>query len=184
MVDPSLQSTTSSEVGAHGPEQPSNAVTLKRELPDAINLVPTMNKKTKGDQDPENHDIYRLRNKENKGFDEVARIMNRQRAASGKTPNFTSNAIYSRYKRNAAQIAAYYGETFQPCQLDIDAGTAFNLVSLASDFDKHEDDLLVQAYLAVMEDTWKNVVERIKQLGGRHHEPEMCARRCAQLGMR
>lgn len=184
MIDPSLESATSPETISHVQAEPVNPANMKRELPDAFKFVPAMNKKAKGDQDPENHDIYHLRNKENRGFDDIAKIMNEHRVAAGKPPNFTSNAIYSRYKRNAAQIAHQLGEIFRPCKMDIDSGTVVNLVSLATQFDKREDDLLVEAYLYVMNDTWRQVSQRLRELGGRYHEPNMCAHRCAQMGMK
>ena len=181
LIDPSLHSHAVPEMIGQDTVPASRPVNLKREFPDA-GLVRDMNKKLKGDQDPENHAIYQLRNKENKGFDEVAKIMNKRRQELGKTAKFTSNAIYSRYKRNAPQIAAALGETFKPCQADINAGTAFFLQSVATDFDFQEDDLLLQAYISIHKDTFKLVSQRIQDLGGRVHTPEMCANRLSQLG--
>ena len=130
----------------------------------------------------ENHEIYRLR-QENKQFDEIAEIINHVRSASGKPSNLTGNAIYGRYKRNAALIAAARGEVFKPCELDLQAGTNLKAITqpVPTGFDEFEDRLLVQAYKYVIENTWLLVSKRLEETTGRVHEPADCANRFAYL---
>ena len=79
----------------------------------------TLGKKHKGNRlsgkyDPENHEIMRLRQEENLDFKEIADRLNETRYKNGGKADFTDNAIYSRYTRNAPLIAQMKNEKFVP----------------------------------------------------------------------
>lgn len=130
----------------------------------------------------ENREIYRLR-QENKQFDEIAQIMNDARSADGKPSNLTGNAIYGRYKRNSALIAAARGEIFTPSKIDLHAGTNLKAITrpVPAGFDDNEDRLLVEAYKYIMENTWLLVSKRLEEMTGHVHDPADCANRFAYL---
>ena len=65
------------------------------------------------EHDPENHEIKRLR-EEGLSWAEIEKEMNNQRVKTGRMPNLTENAVYSRYMRNAPRIAAANGEFWLP----------------------------------------------------------------------
>ncbi|CAD6591290.1 MAG: hypothetical protein ASARMPRED_005296 [Alectoria sarmentosa] len=161
-----------------------NATQMKRALSEASSRIAAggVQKKAKGDMDPENHEIYCLR-QENRQFDEIAEIINNARSAKGRASNLTGNAIYARYKRNATLIASARGEVFKPCELDLHAGTNLKAITqpVPADFDDREDRLLVEAYKYVMENTWFLVSKRLEETTGRIHDPADCANRFAYL---
>lgn len=161
-----------------------NATQMKRALSEASSRIAAggAQKKAKGDMDPENHEIYRLR-QENKQFDEIAEIINNVRSSHGKPSNLTGNAIYGRYKRNATLIAAAKGEVYKPCALDFQAGTNLKVITqpVPAGFDDNEDRLLVEAYKYVMENAWVLVSKRLEDTSGRVHDPVDCANRFAYL---
>lgn len=161
---------------------PCDAGRLKRQLDQAAGYIPGSYKKAKGDLDPENHEIYKLR-QTNMTFEAVAKKINTMRAKAGKVGDLTANAVYARYKRNAPLISAAKGEKFQLCELDENMGTLAALAEAKNTytFDPTDDILLVRAYSDVMADTWKLVSQRVQELGGQYHEPELCARRYGHL---
>lgn len=161
-----------------------NATQMKRALSEASSRTAAggAQKKTKGDMDPENHQIYCLR-QDNQQFDEIAEVLNKARAASGKPPNLTGNAIYGRYKRNAVLVAAVRGEVFKPSKIDLQAGTNLKAITqpVPTGFDDNEDRLLVEAYKYVRENTWSLVSRRLEETTGHVHDPADCADRFAYL---
>ena len=136
-----------------------------------------------GEADPENREIMRLRQVENLEFDEIARLINKKRAKLHMSATLTANAIYSRYKRNAPLIAAADGKRFSPATRDRKAnGTGINFKPAVpafeiEGFDPKEDEILVRAVKDVEDQHWNIVAARIVELGGKHHEPEMCSMR-------
>lgn len=70
--------------------------------------------KPAAEHDPENHIIKKLRDDEGLKWGEIAELLNEKRIKAGRVPNFTDNAIYSRYFRNAPRIAALNGEAWEP----------------------------------------------------------------------
>ncbi|KAM0795746.1 hypothetical protein BDR22DRAFT_574799 [Usnea florida] len=161
-----------------------NATQMKRALSEASSRTAAggARKKSKGDMDPENHQIYCLR-QANKQFDEIAEILNKARATSSKPPNLTGNAVYGRYKRNAILVAGARGEVFKPCKMDLEAGTNLKAITqpVPTGFDDNEDRLLVEAYKYVKDNTWSFVSRRLEETSGRVHGPADCADRFAYL---
>lgn len=113
-------------------------------------------------------------------FDAIARVLNEQRVKKGSSPHLTSNAIYSRYKRNGPLIAASEGRHFTPTSKDKKPngqGIKFKETTPISGFDAEQDELLVKAYSDIEGRKWELVAARLNELGGKLHEPVMCARR-------
>jgi hypothetical protein len=155
---------------------------LKRQLDQADGYIPGTNKKVKGDLDPENHEIYRLRQND-MTFDAIAKKLNQMRVESGRVPNLTGNAIYGRYKRNAPLIAAANGGRFKQSRLDRNQGTLAEFAKETQDydFDPADDALLVQATNEVKNGMWKLISTRILQLSGKTYSPKDCASRYGHL---
>lgn len=138
------------------------------------------NRKLTGELDPENQDILRLRQEENKSFEDIAGILNDKRLAAGLQPNLSANAVYSRYKRNGPLIAAAAGKVFVPTALDKTSRNShikFKEVKPIVGFNAKEDELLVKAYQHIQSNIWQLVADCIEKLGGAKHDPKMCARR-------
>lgn len=160
-----------------------DAYQLKRQFDQHSGLLPGGSKKAKGDLDPENRSIYKLR-QNNMSFDTIAKKINDKRTALGKVADLTANAVYGRYKRNGPSIAAAQGEKFQQSQLDKSQGTLATLADAGEEvknFDAEDDLLLVQAYNDVKDGMWALVSQRIKQIGGKHFEAKDCAARYVHL---
>ena len=141
-------------------------------------------KRLTGENDPENREILRLRQEESKEFDEIAEILNKKRVKTGTHPILTANAIYSRYKRNGPLIAASEGKEFVPTALDKKSGGSginFKKVTPIVGFNPHEDELLVKAVADVEARKWELVSTVIEELGGKKHDPDMCALRFNRL---
>ena len=137
-------------------------------------------RKLVGEQDPENREILRLRQEHNMDFHEIARYLNKKRVKNGERGRITSNAVYSRYKRNGPLIAAADGKDFVPTERDRKANgkeIAFAKPLNVVGFDDREDQLLVRAVKEVEEKKWEMVAERLREMGGRLHTPDMCAMR-------
>lgn len=141
-------------------------------------------KKMTGENDPENREILRLRQEESLKFEDIAKILNKKRIKQNKEPNLTPNAIYSRYKRNGPLIAASEGREFVPTPMDQKAnGQSINFKPATPivGFDATQDSLLVQARADIDAQTWPLVSARIVELGGKVHDPDMCALRFSRL---
>lgn len=126
----------------------------------------------------------RLRQEKNLEFDEIANIMNTNRVKAHMPATFTPNAIYSRYKRNGPLIAAADGKEFLPAPRDKKAnggGIKFKKAFIVEGFDPDEDELLVRAVKDVDDQKWALVAERVRELGGGSHAPEICCTRYAFL---
>lgn len=174
--DDSVLSTTSATSGGV-----SKASQLKRSFIVASGHSVSGRKLT-GEHDPENREIKRLRQDQNLGFDDIANELNQKRVSVGTAPDLTANAVYSRYKRNAPLIAAMDGEDFQPTELDKKhASIKFKKAPTITGFDAIEDELLVKAHNKIQEDMWSLVSERIMAMGGKYHDPAMCAGRFKSL---
>ena len=134
-----------------------------------------------GEQDPENREIYRLRQECHLEFHEIANILSRKRAKTGQKTKMTSNAVYSRYKRNGPLIAAADGKDFEPIDKDRKKSNgkelAFARPVKVVGFDEHEDRLLVQAVKDINDQRWELVAKRLQDLGGGVHDAEKCALR-------
>ena len=141
-------------------------------------------KRLTGENDPENREILRLRQEENKEFDDIAQILNKKRVKTGTPPVLTANAIYSRYKRNGPLIAASAGKEFVPTALDKKSNGAsinFKKATPIVGFNPQEDEFLVNAVADVEARKWELVSARIEELGGNKHDPDMCALRFNRL---
>ena len=160
----------------------TNASQLKRRLQATAGYLAPSIKRAKGDHDPENHEVFKMR-QNNMRFEDIAKKINQMRVEAGGIPNLTANAIYGRYKRNAPLIAAACGEGFKQSRLDQTQGT---LADYAKDheaygFNPEDDALLVQACNDVKTSFWLFVSHRMLELTGKHHEPKDCASRYAYL---
>ena len=162
----------------------SEATRLKRSFSEISGRTPS-GKRLMGENDPENREIMRLRQDENLEFDEIARIMNKNRVKAHLPATFTANAIYSRYKRNGPLIAASDGKEFVPAPRDKKpngtGGINFKKAFILEAFDADEDELLVRAVKEVDDKKWSLVAARLHELGGSVHAPEMCSTRYANL---
>lgn len=162
----------------------SGASRLKRSFSEVSGRTPS-GKRLTGENDPENREIMRLRQEDNLDFDEIARVMNKNRVKVHLPATFTPNAIYSRYKRNGPLIAAADGKEFVPAARDKKpngkGGISFKKAFILEAFDDEEDELLVRAVKDVDDQKWALVAARLQELGGAEHAPEMCATRYASL---
>ena len=165
------------------PAPPRSASQLKRSLSELQGRAAS-GKRLTGEYDPENREILRLRQDENKDFDEIAQILNKKRVKTGTPPVLTANAIYSRYKRNGPLIAASEGKEFLPTALDKKSnGSCINFKKATPiiGFNPQEDELLVRAVADVEARKWELVSARLEELGGKKHGPDMCALRFNRL---
>ena len=165
------------------PAAPRSASQLKRSLSEFQGRAAS-GKRLTGEYDPENREILRLRQEENKEFDEIAQILNKKRVKTGTAPVLTANAIYSRYKRNGPLIAASEGKEFLPTALDKKSnGSCINFKKATPivGFNPQEDELLVRAVADVEARKWELVSARVEELGGKKHDPDMCALRFNRL---
>ena len=168
-----------SETPASVNENKSAASQLKRSFSQYRGRAPS-GKRLTGENDPENREILRLRQEEDLEFEAIARILNEQRVKKGTSPHLTPNAIYSRYKRNGPLIAASEGRQFVPTSKDHKSnghGIKFKETIPISGFDPEQDELLVKAFSDIEGRKWELVAARLHELGGKKHEPIMCARR-------
>ena len=164
---------------------PSNksASQLKRSYSEAQGRA-LSGKRLTGENDPENREILRLRQDEHREFDDIAHILNKKRVKIGNAPNLTANAIYSRYKRNGPLIAASDGKVFVPTELDKKSnGSSINFKKATPivGFNAREDELLVRAVTDIENKKWELVAARIEEIGGKRHDPDMCALRFNRL---
>ena len=160
-----------------------SASQLKRSYSEAQGRAPS-GKRLTGENDPENREILRLRQEEHREFDDIANILNRKRVKTGVAPNLTANAIYSRYKRNGPLIAASDGIEFVPTDLDKKSNgssISFKKVTPIVGFNPREDQLLVRAVADVEAKKWELVAARLEEIGGKRHDPDMCALRFNRL---
>ena len=135
-----------------------------------------------GEHDPENREIKRLRQDEDLDFEAIAQIINKQRFSKGMKGDLTANAVYGRYKRNAPLIAMNAGQDFAPTIKDQKhSQIKFMKAETIRGFDANEDALLVQAHHQIREEFWTLVAQRIAAMGGRMHEPELCAKRFEKI---
>ncbi|KAL9130539.1 MAG: hypothetical protein Q9217_001307 [Psora testacea] len=165
------------------PDTTQTAKQLKRSYSAAQGRGPS-GKRLTGENDPENREILRLRQEEQREFDDIANILNKKRVKTGVPPNLTANAIYSRYKRNGPLIAASDGKEFVPTELDKKANgssISFKKATPIVGFDAHEDELLVMAVTDIEAKKWDLVAARLEELGGKRHDSEMCALRFNRL---
>lgn len=134
-----------------------------------------------GEQDPENREIYRLRQECHLEFHEIANLLSRKRAKNGGKTKMSSNAVYSRYKRNGPLIAAADGKDFEAIDKDRRKSNgkeiAFAKPVRVVGFNEQEDHLLVRAVKDIKDKHWELVAKRLHDLGGAVHDPEMCAMR-------
>ncbi|KAL9100592.1 MAG: hypothetical protein Q9163_004051 [Psora crenata] len=160
-----------------------SASQLKRSYSEAQGRAAS-GKRLTGENDPENREILRLRQDEQREFDDIANILNRKRVKNGIPPNLTANAIYSRYKRNGPLIAASDGKEFKPTELDKKSNgssISFKKATPIVGFNPREDELLVRAVADVEAKKWELVAARLEEIGGKKHDPEMCALRFNRL---
>ena len=165
------------------PDLNKTASQLKRSFSEAQGRAPS-GKRLTGENDPENREILRLRQQENREFEDIANILNKKRVKTGIAPNLTANAIYSRYKRNGPLIAASDGKEFIPTNLDKKSnGSSINFKKATPivGFNPREDELLVRAVTDVEAKKWELVAARLEEIGGKKHDPDMCALRFNRL---
>ncbi|KAI9842849.1 MAG: hypothetical protein M1837_006870 [Sclerophora amabilis] len=95
-------------------------------------LLPT----PRASQDPENHEIKRLRETERLPWAVIATRLNEARVEDGKVPCLTDHAVYSRYTRNARAIAQANGEKDWKCRrLDGYGRRSVSMMSSKPDLD-------------------------------------------------
>lgn len=164
----------SAQPAAPGPT--SEAAKLKRKFSAAMAHNPSSALKVSAEQDPENHEIKRLRERGLKWGD-IANRLNKQRVAAGKLPSLTDSAVYSRYVRNAPRIAAAKSQAWDNKHAGPPSSKKGEQTAANVGFDETEDRRLVEAYTEIAGETWELVSERILAKGGKRHDPEVCARR-------
>ena len=155
----------------------STATQLKRNYAVAMGQNPSGTMRVLAEHDPENREIKRLRQHEKLKWGEIAAILNQKRVAAGKVPSLTDNAVYSRYARNGPRIAAADGEVWDPSSIGPHVSRKVEPMAPIVGFDAGEDELLVRAYQEIQQETWELVSERVVAMGGKRHDPEICARR-------
>ena len=160
-----------------GPAAASTATQLKRNYAVAIGQNPSGTIRVLAEHDPENREIKRLRQEEKLKWGEIAEILNKARVAAGKVPGLTDNAVYSRYARNGPRIAAANGEEWDPSTIGPHVSKKAEPMAPIVGFDAVQDEMLVKAYQEIQQETWELVSERIVAMGGKKHDPGICARR-------
>ncbi|SLM39213.1 hypothetical protein LPUS_09705 [Lasallia pustulata] len=171
------QTAAPADLADNAPATASTATQLKRNFAVAMGQNPSGTMRVLAEHDPENREIKRLRQHEKLKWGEIATILNQKRVAAGKVPSLTDNAVYSRYARNGPRIAAADGEVWDPSSIGPHVNRKAEPMAPIVGFDAGEDQLLVRAYQEIQQETWELVSERIVVMGGRKHDPEICARR-------
>lgn len=161
----------------NAPAAASAATQLKRKYAVAMGQNPAGTMRVLAEHDPENREIKRLRQQEKLKWGEIAEILNKARVAAGKVPGLTDNAVYSRYARNGPRIAAANGEEWDPSTIGPHVSKKTEPMAPIVGFDAVQDEMLVKAYQEIQQETWELVSERIVAMGGKKHDPEICARR-------
>lgn len=159
------------------PAAASTAAQLKRNYAVAMGQNHAGTMRVVAEHDPENREIKRLRQQGKLKWGEIAEILNKKRVAAGKLPGLTDNAVYSRYARNGPRIAAANGEEWDPSSIGPHVSKRAEPMTPIVGFDAVEDEMLVKAYQEIQQETWELVSERIVAMGGKQHDPEICARR-------
>ncbi|MCJ1298562.1 hypothetical protein MMC08_001352 [Hypocenomyce scalaris] len=171
------QFATPADLVHSAPAVASTATQLKRNYAVAMGQNPSSTVRLVAQHDPENHEIKRLRQRDKLKWGEIAEILNKQRITAGKTPSLTDNAVYSRYVRNGPRIAANEGESWDPSCVGQPLSKRVQSMAPIVGFDAVQDEMLVKAYQDIQQETWELVSERIVAMGGKRHDPEICARR-------
>lgn len=131
--------------------------------------------------DPENHEIARLRDVDGLTWAEIAKAINGLRLDTDKTPNLNAHAIQSRYQRIAPRIAAARGEVWRPRQFVKKTGNNEAAAEEAHQFTDEQDELLVRSYKEVSDGFWEAVRHRMIESGAPDIDTETLAKRYSML---
>lgn len=138
------------------------------------------------ENDPENREIKRLRQHERLHWDEIAGLLNQRRTDAGKTPGFSTSAVYGRFSRVAPRIAELDGEDefdykdylhYKHDKNKAPKKTGPKMPALS----KADEELLVDSYEEVERERWVNVANRFKLKAGVKLSPEQVAKKWSAL---
>jgi hypothetical protein len=170
------------------PTRPSytmnEAQALKAMLPAASSTIPFLHKNTVRrrnpvEQDPENHEIKRLRQEERLSWNAIANILNVERIKHGGEPTHTDASVYSRFVRNGPRIAQMQGETLNPKEWmhlkDEKAAKEGSGGRRRTKWEEQDKVFLVEAFGEVQQGFWEMVAQALEEKSGKKFEAKECA---------
>ena len=158
----------------------TKAKTLKGEL--KADGVPQFVPKSAGrrpvEQDPENHEILRLRIKESYSWQLIADELNDAREESGHSRDWTSAAVYGRFVRNGPKIAAMTGEelnTKDYMHLKNEKKKRPKPVPPLIQMSETAQIMLIDSFVEAWDGFWPAVAENMRDKTGRAYTAKECA---------
>lgn len=160
----------------------NEAQALKAMLPAASSTIPYLSKASRPrrnpvEQDPENHEIKRLRMEERLSWSAIAQILNDERIKHGGEPTHTDASVYSRFVRNGPRIAQMQGETLNPKEwMHLkDEKNCKDTGGKKTKWDEQDKIFLVEAFGEVQQGFWEMVAQGLEEKSGKKFEAKDCA---------
>lgn len=158
------------------------AQALKAMLPASSSTTPYLPKggrprRNPVEQDPENHEIKRLRMEERLSWNVIAQMLNEERIKHGGQPTHTPASVYSRFVRNGPRIAQLQGETLNPKEwmhLKDDKDDK-DISSKKTKWDEQDKIFLVESFGEVQQGFWEMVAQGLEEKSGKKFEAKDCA---------
>ncbi|TID26430.1 hypothetical protein E2P81_ATG00905 [Venturia nashicola] len=160
----------------------NEAQALKAMLPASSNTIPYLSKahrprRNPVEQDPENHEIKRLRMEERLSWNNIAQILNDERILHGGEPTHTDASVYSRFVRNGPRIAQMQGETLNPKEwmhLKDDKNVK-DSGGKKTKWDQQDKIFLVESFGEVQQGFWEMVAQGLEEKSGKKFDAKDCA---------
>jgi hypothetical protein len=129
------------------------------------------------EQDPENHEIKRLRMEERLSWSAIAQILNTERIKHGGEPTHTDASVYSRFVRNGPRIAQMQGETLNPKEwMHLkDEKNSREVTGRRMRWEEQDKVCLVEAFGEVQQRFWEMVANSLEEKSGKKFEAKECA---------
>lgn len=159
----------------------NEAQALKAMLPAASSTIPFLSKggrprRSPVEQDPENHEIKRLRMEERLSWTAIAQILNDERIKHGGEPTHTEASVYSRFVRNGPRIAQMQGETLNPKEwMHLKDDKVAKDGGKKTKWDEQDKIFLVEAFGEVQQGFWEMVAQGLEEKSGKKFEAKDCA---------
>ncbi|QDS71078.1 hypothetical protein FKW77_008944 [Venturia effusa] len=159
----------------------NEAQALKAMLPASTSTVPYLSKtrprRNPVEQDPENHEIKRLRMEERLSWSAIAQMLNDERIKHGGEPTHTDASVYSRFVRNGPRIAQMQGETLNPKEwMHLkDDKAAKDGGGKKTKWEEQDKIFLVEAFGEVQQGFWEMVALGLEEKSGKKFEAKDCA---------
>lgn len=155
---------------------------LKAMLPASASTIPYLPKSNRPrrnpvEQDPENHEIKRLRMEERLTWNAIAQILNDERIKHGGEPTHTDASVYSRFVRNGPRIAQMQGETLNPKEwMHLkDDKSSRDAGGKKIKWDEQDKIFLVESFGEVQQGFWDMVAQGLEEKSGKKFDAKDCA---------